>query len=295
MAVKLETLRVFRIVAEQGTLARAAEVLGRTPSGVSMILAQLQDEVGAPLFESDRKNRLSPLGLMVLEESGRATDAFDRSVAAIRRHAQSTAGTVRIAAVPSATVTILPKAIAAYRKRRPDVRLEISDVDSGGVLRRLQLDEADIGVLSAGPGDLAAGTEVLQDALGIVCRADGPIAAASRGEGAPGGPGWETLALEPFVANPLGDLVGHPVVAALQEKSTIFARNTTTLLSFVRTGLGATILPSSVVTPEDVSLCFIQPRDPETVRRLLLLENRLRRLTPAAQAFFDILSGTASA
>ena len=94
MSIKLEMLRTFRIVAEQGSLTAASSLLARTPSAVSMTLAQLEDHIGAPLFETDRKNRLTPLGQLVLEESSRATDAFARSVEAIGRHAISTAGTV---------------------------------------------------------------------------------------------------------------------------------------------------------------------------------------------------------
>ena len=95
MTIKLEMLRVFRTVSEQGTLAAGARILGRTPSAISMTLTQLEDDIGAPLFETDRKNRLTPLGQLVLEESRRATDVFERSTEAIRRHAVSTAGIVR--------------------------------------------------------------------------------------------------------------------------------------------------------------------------------------------------------
>ena len=64
--IKIEMLRVFRAVAEQGSLARAADVLGRTPSAVSMMLSQFEWHIGAPLFETDRKNRLTTLGALVL-------------------------------------------------------------------------------------------------------------------------------------------------------------------------------------------------------------------------------------
>ena len=146
--MRLELLKTFRIVAEQGSLARAADILGRTPSAISMSLSQLEAELGAPLFETDRKNRLTPLGERVLEESVRATDAYDRSVDAIERHATSLAGTVRIVAVPSATTSILPKAIEAFRRDRPEVRLEISDEGSQAVRHRVMLGEADVGIFS---------------------------------------------------------------------------------------------------------------------------------------------------
>jgi DNA-binding transcriptional LysR family regulator len=288
VAIKIEMLRVFQTVAAQGTLGSAAAVLGRTPSAISMILSQLEDHVGAPLFETDRKSRLTPLGLMVLEESGRATDVFDRSVDAIHRHALSTAGTVRIAAVPSATVTLLPRAIATYRVERPLVRIEISDVDSLAVLRRLQRDEADIGIVSADIQSPTTATEILQDTLGIVCHPDGAIAAAARGSAA-SAKGWDLLSLEPLLAHPLCGLIKDPVVDCLVARATLTARNTTTLLAFVRTGLGATVLPSSVMTGEASGLQFIKPDAPEVRRRLLIQTNPRRQLSPAALAFCNSL------
>lgn len=289
MAIKLDMLRTFRVVAEKGTLSAASDALGRTVSAISMTLTQLEEDIGAPLFETDRKNRLTPLGLLVLEESGRATDAFRRSTDAIRRHALSTAGTVRIVAVPSATVTILPDAIASYRKLRPEVRLEISDVDSASVQRRIQMDEADIGILSAAAESPGPGEVVMQDALGIVCRGDGAIAEALRDDAAPCA--WELLRLEAFIANPLCELVDNSEVKGLLANSALSARNTTALLSFIRAGLGATILPSSVIPDESDDLVFLQPENPKMSRQLVKIRNPLHQPSPATQAFWDILEG----
>jgi len=288
MTIKLDMLRTFRVVAEKGTLSDASEVLGRTASAISMTLSQLEAEIGAPLFETDRKSRLTPLGLLVLEESGRATDAFQRSTDAIRRHALSTAGTVRIVAVPSATVTILPDAIASYRRLRPEVRLEISDVDSASVRRRIQMDEADIGILSAGETVSGPGEVVMQDALGILCRADGPIAGAVQQTGVPCE--WQLLRLEALIANPLCALVDDGEVKSLLANSTLSARNTTALLSFIRAGLGATILPSSVIAEASDDLMFLQPENPKMSRNLVKIRNPLHQLSPAAEAFWNILA-----
>lgn len=288
MAIKLDMLRTFRIVAEKGTLSAASDTLGRTASAISMTLSQLEDEIGAPLFETDRKNRLTPLGLLVLEESGRATNAFQRSTDAIRRHAMSTAGTVRIVAVPSATVTILPAAIASYRKLRPEVRLEISDVDSASVQRRVQMDEADIGILSAADGFSGQGEVVMRDGLGIVCRRDGAI--VNEWQQDPLECKWELLRLEALIANPLCDLVENVDVKSLLANSSLSARNTTALLSFIRAGLGATILPSSVLLDGSDDLVFLRPENPKMSRNLVKIRNPLHQLSPVAEAFWNILA-----
>ncbi|MCF3972110.1 LysR family transcriptional regulator [Paracoccus salsus] len=286
MAIKLEMLRLFRIVAEQGSLGAASSLVGRTPSAISMSLAQLEADIGAPLFETDRKNRLTPLGQLVLLESGRAADAFSRSVEAIRRHAVSTAGTVRIAAVPSAANTILPTAIAAFSRVRPNVRLEISDVDSAAVRRRVKTDEADIGIMSASVLDPSDGHVVLEDDLGIVCRSDGAIAREA-GNGAK--LSWGLLEQEPLIANPLCHLVRHPWIPDLLSRCNLEARNTTALLSFVRAGLGATVLPASAMQHQPEDLTFLLPRDPATRRQLRMIRDTNRHLGPAAEAFWTSL------
>lgn len=287
MSIKLEALRCFVHVARCGNLAGAADVLGRTPSAVSMMLSQLEQHIGAPLFESDRKNRLTPLGQMTLEEAGRAVAVYERSVAAIERHSRSTAGTVRIAAVPSASMTLLPNAITEYRKKRPDVRLEISDVDSVAVFRRLELDAADIGLASgAVPPNLKA-TEILSDTLGIICHANGPIATA------PGPVTWASLARETFIGNGLCMLVDDPDVQAMSQASPLTALNTTTLLSFIRAGLGATILPERALTADRGPLRYIQPEGEVFQRTILLLQRRDRRSSPATLAFQEALLAVA--
>ncbi|WP_187429299.1 HTH-type transcriptional regulator CynR [Roseobacter fucihabitans] len=289
MSIKLEMLRTFSVAAQQGTLAGAAAVLGRTPSAVSMMLSQLEDDIGAPLFATDRKSRLTPLGHLVLEESLRATDVFDKSVDAIRRHVMSTAGIVRIAAVPSATVAIIPDVIAAFRVDHPDVRIEISDVDTAAVRRRIQRDEADIGILSAAPGHLLEGELIRSDDLGIVCAEGGPIHAAHLES--VGTSDWALLRLEPLISNPLCELVDDTVVNDLLLASTLEARNTTAILSFVRRGFGASILPFDAVRNQPDGVEFFVPSRSIQQRELRKIKQDKELVRGPVFRFWSLLSG----
>jgi DNA-binding transcriptional LysR family regulator len=209
------------------------------------------------LFETDRKNRLTPLGQLVLDESCRATDVFDRSVEAISRHALSTGGIVRIVAVPSATVSVLPGVLTAFHAAWPDVRVEISDVDSAAVRRRVHRDEADIGILSARPGDRAEGELILSDDLGIVCREGGANHRAHLAQG--GTSSWDLMVHEPLIASPLCLLVDEPGIRVLLAASNLAARNTTAILSFVRSGLVASILPYDAIAGQPEGVEFFVP------------------------------------
>lgn len=288
MAIKIEMLRCFATVAREGSLAGAAAALGRTPSAISMMLAQFEQHIGAPLFEAERKSRLTPLGRTILEEAERTLSAFEGGVAAIERQARSQAGTVRIAAVPSASITLLPAAIARFRQTHPAVRLEVSDVDSTAVVRRLDFDEADIGIASSPAPPRLVSEELLIDVLGIVCLRGGSVACA------PASLGWAALRLEPFIGNTLCGLVDDPVVRELHAGCALTARNTTTLLTFVRSGLGTTILPERALSAEEPDLTFIKPPRVVSPRRLLLLRSAGRRLSPAGEALCGTLRAAAA-
>lgn len=286
--MKLEMLRCFVTVARHGSLAGASQALGRTPSAISMMLSQLEAQIGAPLFETDRKSRLTPLGRMTLEEAERAVATFERSVAAIRRLSRSTAGTVRLATVPSAALTLLPAAIALFRRTRPDVRIEISDVDSATVLRRLEQDAADIGLASDRAPRPLDGEVIARDPLGIVCHADGAIARHPRPVR------WRVLRSEPFIGNALCGLVRDPEVEAVVGTCALTAVNTTTLLAFVRNGLGATILPESALPRDGGPLRFLLPQDGLHVRDLVMLHSPERRPSPAGEAMQEALRRVAA-
>ena len=107
MAIKIEMLRCFQAVANHGSLAAAA-ALGRTPSAVSMMLAQFEDHIGAALFQTARKSRLTPLGDLILAEAQRELGHFDCTIAAIEGLSQAKFGSVRLAVTPSVAQVILP-------------------------------------------------------------------------------------------------------------------------------------------------------------------------------------------
>ena len=107
-------LRNFVTVARVGELSKAAHLLSRTPSAVSMSLKQLQLEIPSPLFETEKKTKLSRIGKAVLEEAEKAVNNFDQSLLAIKQHIKSENGFIRVATVPSFATFILPPALRIF-------------------------------------------------------------------------------------------------------------------------------------------------------------------------------------
>jgi len=175
LAIKIEMLRCFRAVADHGSLAEAAETLGRTSSAVSMMLKQFEEHIGAPLFESARKSRLTPLGELIHAEARRELMHFDRTIQAIEGLSRAEMGHVRLAVTPSVAQAIMPPVLQAYRASHPGVRVEMRDAESETVQRELAAERADIGLASIGSLPGFERELLFTDPFGVVCRADHPL------------------------------------------------------------------------------------------------------------------------
>lgn len=280
MAIKIEMLRCFAAVARSGNLADAADRLARTPSAISMMLKQLEDHLGAPLFESGRKSKLTALGMFALDEASRELDHFDRAVVSIEHFARAKSGLVRVAVVPSVAETILPDIIQAFLADHPQVHIDIRDTDSAGVAREIQRERVDLGI-ATGEGSNAdiASEELFTDEFGIVCRKDHPLANSN----AP--VSWGDLRPWPFLANGTCEQIPDSNLRFVNASSKMMVRNTTSLLALVRAGVGVTALPHLVAGSADSSITFLPVAGPATKRRIDLLRRTHTQLSPAAEIF----------
>ena len=285
VAIKIEMLRCFRTVAEKGSLADAATALRRTPSAVSMMLRQFEDHIGAPLFESARKSRLTPLGEMILAEAQRELAHFDRTVSAIEGLSRAEQGHVRLAVTPSVAQAVMPAILQSYLHRHPGVSIEMIDTDSATVQRELLSDRADIGIgsLPVMPGYERA--LAFTDAFGVVCPGDHPLATSART------PGWEDLAMHRFIANGLCTQLSDAAFQPVLDASRLMIRNTASILSLVRGGLGVTVLPELAVMRRADGLVFLPLDDAGARREVWIVTPPETLLTPAARALAAAIRG----
>lgn len=280
MAIKTEMLRCFATVARSGNLADAADKLGRTPSAVSMMLKQLEDHLGAPLFESERKSKLTTLGVYTLNEALRELHHFERTISAIENYARAKSGFVRIAVVPSVAETILPNVVQMFLKDHPHVHIDIRDMDSAGVIREIERERVDLGIATgAGANTQIVCEELFSDAFGIVCHADHPLTQRD-------GPlSWEDLAVWPVIANGLCAQIKDGTLQNIIKNSNLMVLNTTSLLALVRADVGITVLPRVVVGRAESNVRFLPVCDPHARRRIDILRRTHTLLSPAAHAF----------
>lgn len=172
--VHLHQLAYLRETVRQGSLTRAAVVLGISQPALSQALAELERRLGVALFEREGRRR-------VLTAAGREVDAFARQVLAeaddlgrrLAAYREGRGGTLRVGMIDAASLYVLPEAVRAYRERYPEVELRVAVEASGELLRRLRARELDLAVV-VGPvtePDLAA-VEVAREPLYLYAPAD---------------------------------------------------------------------------------------------------------------------------
>jgi len=279
MVVKIEMLRGFATVARRGNLSDAAQSLGRTPSAVSMMLKQLESHLGEPLFETDRKSKLTALGAFVLEQAERELQQFDNTVKAIEGFAKATYGHVRIATVPSVAGTIIPQVFSRHINDYGNVNIELRDMDSSSILHELSRDRIDIGIATMGQKTTGLVSRyLLSDAFGVIAAPEHALAQSS-------GPiPWEALSNERLIANSLSAGIKAEASVLLHDQARLSAHNLTSLTAMVQANIGVTILPEMAVRASNSAGLVFQPlADPQAKREIHMLRRADSTQSPVSR------------
>jgi DNA-binding transcriptional LysR family regulator len=124
--MELAQIRMFKTVADTGSIARAAEVLHCVPSNITARIKTLESELGTELFfRHGRGLRISPAGEIFLTYAGRMLSLAEEAKRAV--HPEATpSGPLRIGAIESSATSRLPRLLARFHARFPDVSLELT-------------------------------------------------------------------------------------------------------------------------------------------------------------------------
>ena len=241
--LKLEPLRTFVIVANLGNISDAAQRLGRTPSAVSMTLKQLEVEIGGALFETDRKNALTPLGRFTLETALRQIEGFDAATRSILAFADNSIGRLSVTSVPSVATNLIPAVLPGFLAAREGVEVEILDADSRSVANMVDNGVTELGIAGAPAATARLSFEPLfSDRFRVVFGPDSPLGSVTRPLI------WQDLSDAVFIRNEASDAIELPELRRQYFKARMVVRNITSLMALVRAGMGITLLPSLATT-----------------------------------------------
>lgn len=278
--LRLEALRAFVEVADHGNIKDASERLFRTPSALSMTLKQIEERLGAPLFETDRKSTLTEMGRFLYDQAVVLLRDYDRAMERIEAQAKGRAGRLRIASVPSVATLLLPGFLQGFAAERPDLDLDLVDTDSTDVRHLVESGQVDLGIAGL-PADLPglASTPIFRDPLRLVCRADSALVARAETLD------WGDLAGEAMILNEAARSLPSPLFQALARDARYSVRNVASLVAMVQAGLGVTLLPALATASLPPTLTARPLRDPACLRTVSLHWRQDRILSPVSQRF----------
>lgn len=246
-------LRVLKEVVSRGSFSGAAEALSYTQSAVSQAIARLEAEAGAPLVVRDRAGvRPTAAGATLVEHAETILAQIDTAQADLEALLGLRAGRLRMASFPSAGATLMPRAIATFRARHPDIELSLAEGEPEEIAPRLRAGEFDLALLFEFPqdeGNLTDGllvARLLEDPLQMAIPATHPLArkrslslADLRGED------WvQTSAASPCARH----VVTSCLMAGFEPRVTFESDDYETVQGLVAAGVGVALIPGLALT-----------------------------------------------
>jgi len=138
--MELIELEIFKAVAEQGGITRAAAALHRVQSNVTTRVKRLEERLGARLFHRQgRRLVLSAEGKLLLAYAERLLSLSSEAQAALKGHAPH--GGLKLGALESVAATRLPALLARYHREFPAVRLELVTGTTSALVEKVRREE----------------------------------------------------------------------------------------------------------------------------------------------------------
>ncbi|EAC0891835.1 LysR family transcriptional regulator [Salmonella enterica subsp. enterica serovar Virchow] len=177
--IRLRHLHTFVAVAQQGTLGRAAETLNLSQPALSKTLNELEQLTGTRLFERGRLGaQLTVPGEQFLTHAVKVLDALNTAGQTLNRKEDASADVVRIGALPTAALGILPAAIGRFHQQQKSTSLQVATMNNTMLLAGLKSGEIDLGIGRMSDPELMGGLNyelLFLESLKLVVRPGHPL------------------------------------------------------------------------------------------------------------------------
>ncbi|MFJ1470528.1 LysR substrate-binding domain-containing protein [Massilia orientalis] len=273
--MELRHLRYFVAVAEELSFTRAAERLHIGQPPLSQQIQALEHEIGARLFERNRRRvLLTEAGRLFLGDARRMLALSEQAKETARRAHLGEAGELRVGFTFSTPFTpLFARVVRRYRQQYPGVRLTFLEIPTQPQLAKIEARELDVGFVRPGPMPLprtVALTMLRQDPLLLVLPADAPLARKKH-------IAVKDLADQAFVVFPekTGTGIYHQIfdlcrAAGFTPHIAMEAGEPSTIIGLVAAGCGISVLPSSFEGIHMEGVVYRPLADPDATTAMLL-------------------------
>src|SRR5215472_1770796 len=283
-------LETILALAEYGSFIAAAALLKTSQPAVTRTVKHLEDVLGVKLFErSTRSVQITAAGKEFVAVAVRMLNDLKITVGSMRELADQRRGQIIVSSIMSVANGKLPEMVAAYRLSYPGVELYVRDGVHGTVIEDVRSGAADFGItyLDELPAPFMS-VPLGREEFTVIVPRNHPLAAKA------------SLALTDLRGLPLVSLPGDSrtrrlidsvaASARLDLKHVVVVSLFTTMLNFVRAGIGIAIAPKSgVVGLLGKELKAVPLRGKPLVRSLGIVALKERAPTVAAVELMGII------
>ena len=291
MNITSRQLKAFVLTARHQSFSRAAEQLFITQSGMSVLVRELESQLGFRLFErTTRKVELTRAGAQFLPIADRNLRELEAVAANLSRSAAAANDRLLIGAAPFPAAEIMPNAIATYATLNPRLQIELVDAERPRLIELVQEGKIDVAVLTGSPEEPPGMrmTRLARFALMLIAPAEGmePMPLELR---------WADVARLRLVGlprdYPIQQLVDrHLALAGRSAPADLSCNFLETQIAMVEAGAGAGITPTSAA-PACIKrgLTMHAIVDPVVWTEFCWISSRARELPPSTEDFGDFL------
>ncbi|MFN3792756.1 LysR family transcriptional regulator [Massilia sp.] len=286
----LRQMRAFVALAKTGNFTLAAQAMHVTQSALSGLIKELEQTLGAKVVDrSTRRALLTDIGKELYPLFSQMIDDLDGALANVADHTRLKKGIVRIAAPQLLACTLMPQAIAAYRKAYPDIEVRLGDTGVDSVIARVLSGAADFGIgPEREPAPPLDARPLFEMPFALVFPKGHALESQAR-------IAWRDVARYPlislqgqFTERLLDDM--HAALHAPALKPANEVSFMTTALAMAAAGLGVTVcMPYAAPLVTLYGLVMRPLEDPVLTRRFFVYTRPGRSLSPAAESFIDFL------
>jgi DNA-binding transcriptional LysR family regulator len=289
-------LRVMRAIADEGSFTAAAGALGYTQPAISQMVRRLEQRTGTVLVERVGRNvRLTEAGQVLARAAGPVLAALDSAEEEVAAIAGLRAGRVRLMAFPSASATLVPRALSLLKARYPDVSTSFTEAEPPESIAALRAGECDLAIaftyegtdVVRGEDDLDAfvTTPLLEDDVRLALPRD--HVAAERDD-----VDLADLADEPWIAGCprcRGHLVQLAHEAGFRPDVAYETEDYVAVMGLVAEGLGVALIPDLILRTVQHHDVVALPLTPASRRTIAAVTTPDLQRVPAVAATLDAL------
>jgi DNA-binding transcriptional LysR family regulator len=290
MNITSRQLKAFLLTARHQSFSRAAERLFITQSGMSVLVRELEDQLGFRLFDrTTRRVTLTEFGTRFLPIADRSLLDLESAAANIGRSATAANQRLNLGALPLIAGTLLPAAISEYAKRDPELRISLHDGDRARLTALLASGALDLclGCFS----EPVAGTRRVP----LYCFSLMLIEPAARAGERARPLRWADIGDRPLIGSPADHPIQQLIDRSLQRVGRRGAPSMVfnyfeTQIAMVEAGAGSAVVPGFAVPACLGRRVAMRPLvEPEVATDLYQVVSRGRKLPAGAEGFTRFL------